>query len=97
MRGGKWRTGRFWKKGGLSGVGGNQVTLRSLILVFYVAWGDDWGFAPSPSREHCSLHPFFASRRFKVAGVESGDASLPDSCFFMLGVGDVRAAALRPA
>ena len=24
---------------------------------------DDWGFAPSPSREHTSQHPFFASRR----------------------------------
>ncbi len=51
-----------WKvleKGGLSGVGGNQVTLRCLILVFYVAGGDDWGFAPSPSREHvpCTLSP----------------------------------------
>ena len=73
---------RFKRSGG-----GNQVTLRCLILVFYVGHGDDWGFAPSPSREHGSLHPFSASRRFKVAGAESGDASLPDSCFFMLGMG----------
>ena len=27
--------------------------------------GNDWGSAPIPGREHCSLHPFFASRRFK--------------------------------
>ena len=33
----------------------------------------------------------------KRSGAESGDASLPDSCFFILGAGDVRAAALRPA
>ena len=33
----------------------------------------------------------------KRSGRESGDASLPDSCFFILGAGDVRAAALRHA
>ena len=76
-------------------MGWNQVTLRCLILVFYVGHGGRLGLCPKPQQGTCSLHPFFASRRFKVAGVESGDASLPDSCFFMLGVGDVRAAALR--
>ena len=58
-----------WKvleRGRLSRVERNQVTLRSLIFVFFMLRGDDWGFAPSPSREHCSLHPFSASRRFKA-------------------------------
>ena len=90
-----------WKvleKGGLSGAGGNQVTLRCLILVFLCwAWGDDWGFAPSPSREHvpCTLSSLRSG--LKWLGRESGDASLPDSCLFTLRMGDVRAAALRPA
>ena len=46
----------------------NQVTLRFLILVLLSLrdWGYGgyvWGFAPSPSKELRSLHPFFASRR----------------------------------
>ena len=39
------------------------------------AWGYDgvatpypaWGFAPNPSKERCSLHPFSASRRLEYA------------------------------
>ena len=68
--------------------------LRLTTPWFYVVYGDVrvrsvWEFHPqTPSPLRGGL---------KWLGWESGDASLPDSCFFMLGMGDVRAAALRPA
>ena len=51
-----------------SGVESGDASLPDSCF-FMLRMGDDWGFAPSPSREQCSLHPFFASRRFKVAGM----------------------------
>ena len=41
-----------------------QVSLRSLTVfsLFRFALGNVWGFAPSPSKELRSLHPFSASR-----------------------------------
>ena len=80
-----WVTGY----GGLKQFLRNQVSLRSLILVFYrfTIWGTRelrWGCRPKPClREIPPQTPFYASRRFKAAFTESGFASLPDSCFFI--------------
>ena len=57
-------------RGGLKRLGWNQVTLRCLILVFFMLGvGGRLGLCPKPQQGTCSLHPFFASRRFKVAGM----------------------------
>ena len=76
--------------GGLKQLLRNQVSLRSLILIFLSLCdlGDEWvtmGLPPQALPEGDSPQTsFFASRRFKAAFTESGFAPLPDSCFLSL-------------
>ena len=64
---------------------------------FMLGMGDDWGFAPSPSREHvpCTLSSLRGG--LKWLGWNQVTLRCLILVFFMLGVGEVRAAALRPA
>ena len=60
-----------------------QNAKHSALKLRFLGVGGTFGALPqAPLRGLSPQTPIFASRRFKEGVEESGDASLPDSCFF---------------